>query len=52
MKQRWVAAGMLEAQRSFRRTRGLQANPALVAALRRRVGGPGPGQEGNEAVAA
>ena len=52
MKKRWVAAGMLEAQRSFRRVRGYKQMPALVAALRRRVGAPRPGQEGNEAVAA
>ena len=52
MKKRWVAAGMLEAQRSFRRIRGYKQMPTLVAALRRRVGGPGQGQEGNEAVAA
>ena len=35
MKKRWVAAGMLEAQRSFRRIRGYKQMPALVAALRR-----------------
>jgi len=35
MKKRWVAAGMLEAQRSFRRVRGYKQMPALVAALRR-----------------
>ena len=52
MKKRWVAAGMLEAQRSFRRVRGYKQMPVLVAALRRRVGAPRPGQEGNEAVAA
>ena len=50
MKKRWVAAGMLEAQRSFRRVRGYKQVPALVAALRRRVGAPG--QQGDEAVAA
>jgi putative transposase len=52
MKKRWVAAGMLEAQRSFRRIRGYKQIPALVAALGRRVGAPRQGQEGNEAVAA
>lgn len=40
MKKRWVAAGMLEAQRSFRRTRGYKQMPALVAALRRHAGVP------------
>jgi transposase-like protein len=50
MKKRWVAAGMLEAQRSFRRVRGYKQVPVLVAALRRRVGAPG--QPGDEAVAA
>jgi transposase-like protein len=50
MKKRWVAAGMLEAQRSFRRVRGYKQVPQLVVALRRRVGAPG--QQGDEAVAA
>ena len=40
MKKRWVAAGMLEAQRSFRRVRGYKQMPLLVAALRRHVGVP------------
>lgn len=35
MKKRWVAAGMLEAERSFRRLRGCAAMPVLVAALAR-----------------
>jgi putative transposase len=35
MKKRWVAAGMLEAERNFRRIRGCKEMPALVAALRR-----------------
>jgi transposase-like protein len=35
MKKRWVAAGMLEAQRSFRRIRGYKQMPVLIAALRR-----------------
>jgi hypothetical protein len=38
-------------QRSFRRIRGYKQMPALVAALRRRVGAPRQGQECNEAVA-
>lgn len=35
MKKRWVAAGMLEAERSFRRVKGCKEMPVLVAALRR-----------------
>ena len=35
MKKRWVAAGMLEAERNFRRVRGCKDMPTLVAALRR-----------------
>jgi len=34
MKKRWVAAGMLEAERNFRRVRGCKEMPTLVAALR------------------
>ena len=49
MKKRWVAAGMLEAQRSFRRVRGYKKVPQLVAALRRRMGAPG--QQADEAAA-
>jgi transposase-like protein len=37
MKKRWVAAGMLEAERSFRRIRGCKDMPVLVDALRRHV---------------
>ena len=33
MKKRWIAAGMLEAERSFRRVRGHTHMPALVAAI-------------------
>lgn len=39
MKKRWVAAGMLEAERNFRRVRGCKEMPALVAALRRATAG-------------
>jgi putative transposase len=39
MKKRWVAAGMLEAERNFRRVRGYKQMPTLVAALRRRFAG-------------
>jgi hypothetical protein len=37
MKKRWVAAGMLEAERSFRRVRGHKNMAKLVAALGRQV---------------
>lgn len=34
MKKRWIAAGMLEAERSFRRIKGYTAMPSFVEALR------------------
>jgi putative transposase len=34
MVRRWVAAGMLNAERSFRRVKGCKDMPVLVAALR------------------
>jgi transposase-like protein len=37
MKKRWVATGMLEAERNFRRVRGCKDMPTLVAALRRQT---------------
>jgi putative transposase len=37
MIKRWCAAGMLNAQRSFRRVKGCKDMPVLVAALRRHV---------------
>jgi len=37
MKKRWVAAGMLEAERSFRRVKGYRDMTKLVDALRREV---------------
>jgi len=37
MKKRWVAAGMLEAERSFRRVRGHKDMGKLVSALRREI---------------
>lgn len=37
MVKRWVAAGMINAERSFRRVKGCQDMPALVAALNRHV---------------
>lgn len=39
MKKRWVAAGMLEAERSFRRVKGCKQMPVLVDAVRREVEG-------------
>jgi hypothetical protein len=38
MKKRWVATGMLEAERSFRRVWGCMEIPVLVDALRRQAG--------------
>jgi len=38
MKKRWAAAGMLEAERSFRRVKGCREMPVLVAALRQATG--------------
>ena len=35
MKKRWIATGMIEAQRSFRRLRGCHQMPDLVAAIAR-----------------
>jgi transposase-like protein len=35
MKKRWLAAGVIEAERSFRRVKGCGAMPILVAGLRR-----------------
>jgi transposase-like protein len=37
MKKRWVAAGMLEAERSFRRVKGYRDMGKLVEALRREI---------------
>ncbi len=37
MIKRWCAAGMLNAQRSFRRVKGCKDMPALIAALQRHV---------------
>jgi putative transposase len=38
MKKRWIAAGMLEAERSFRRVKGCKEMAVLVAALQRHAG--------------
>ena len=35
MKKRWISAGMLEAERSFRRARGYKGMDKLVDALHR-----------------
>jgi putative transposase len=37
MKKRWVAAGMLEAQRSFRRVKGCKEMPTLIAAVQAEI---------------
>jgi len=42
MKKRWMAAGVLEAERSFRRVKGCHEMPVLVAALRRHAAGVRP----------
>ncbi len=39
MVKRWVAAGLLNAERSFRRIKGCNDMPLLVAALRRHIHG-------------
>jgi hypothetical protein len=41
MKKRWIAAGMLEAERSFRRIKGYTAMPKFVEALRREIASSG-----------
>ena len=45
MIKRWVAAGMLNAERSFRRVKGCQDMPTLVAALARHAGASGGGTQ-------
>ncbi|CAN5580662.1 hypothetical protein BH24CHL9_BH24CHL9_16600 [soil metagenome] len=42
MKKRWLAAGMLEAERSFRRVKGCTEMPVLVDALRQHTKGVTP----------
>ena len=51
MKKRWVAAGMLEAERSFRRVKGCKEMPTLVAALRRHAEVPVTRPEYDQAAA-
>ncbi len=50
MVKRWAAAGMLNAERGFRRVKGCKEMPKLVDALRRHVAGVTPTCE-NEKVA-
>jgi putative transposase len=51
MVKRWVAAGMLNAERSFRRVKGCKDMPTLVAALARHVNGDVTPSCQNEEVA-
>jgi len=50
MIKRWCAAGMLNAQRSFRRVKGCKNMPILVAALRRHVNAVTPACDDEEAA--
>jgi len=50
MIKRWCAAGMLNAQRSFRRVKGCKDMPTLVAALARHVDGVTPARDTREAA--
>lgn len=50
MIKRWCAAGMLNAQRSFRRVKGCKDMPVLVAALRRHIEGVTPACKDEEAA--
>lgn len=50
MVKRWCAAGMLNAQRSFRRVKGHKEMPVLVAALRRHVDAVTPACNDEEAA--
>jgi putative transposase len=50
MVKRWAAAGMLNAERGFRRVKGCKDMPHLVAALRRHIESVTPSRE-NEEVA-
>jgi transposase-like protein len=51
MKKRWVAAGLLEAERSFRKVRGYKDMDKLVTALRRHVGASDTPTNYNQAAA-
>jgi transposase-like protein len=48
MVKRWVAAGMLNAERGFRRLRGCKDMPTLVAALDRHVEALTPTRDNHE----
>jgi putative transposase len=48
MVKRWVAAGMLNAERGFRRLRGCKDMPTLVAALQRHMQTVTPGRDNQE----
>ena len=50
MVKRWCAAGMINAQRSFRRVKGCKDMPVLVAALRRHIDSATPTREDEEAA--
>jgi hypothetical protein len=50
MKKRWLAAGVIEAERSFRRVKGCGAMPVLVAALRRHAARLAGTTEGEDAA--
>lgn len=52
MRRRWCAAGMLEAERSFRRVKGCKQMPQLVAALARHAATVTPHEYDHHAVAA
>jgi transposase-like protein len=51
MKKRWVAAGMLEAERSFRRVKGYTTIGKLVQALGRELGSKTPAEQYDHAAA-
>ena len=50
MIKRWCAAGMINAQRSFRRVKGYKNMPILVAALRRHTDTVTPACNNEEAA--
>ena len=51
MRLRWTAAGMAEAQRSFRRVKGHRDLPKLINAIRRELQPPTPTEEAATLVA-
>jgi transposase-like protein len=52
MALRWTAAGMLDAERSFRRVKGFRELPKLAAALRRHATDVGKKEVGDFQIAA